>query len=304
MPRNWVIAPWEADDPEAFDRVWQFDLDNNMISIGWRAAGDVSKMSREGLATAITSAYPGSPPPTRALYGNMLWNFYHEVAPGDSVLARRGQKILEAVGRVTSRAIFSPGSTADPSHPGLLRAEWQNEPRHKIFSSLVFPRFTLKELSDAELRSLLEGPGIAPDAADGEESLDRASFVLEKYLEEFIVSNFDVIFKGKLEIYRDPKDAQVDGRQYATEVGPIDILAVERDSRGFVVIELKKGRPSDQVVGQVLRYMGWVKKNLCRDNQEPKGLIVCHEPDPKLSYALAMTKDIDLKYYKMEFTLY
>jgi hypothetical protein len=50
----------------------------------------------------------------------------------------------------------------------------------------------------------------------------------------------------------------------------VDILAVESKSKSFVVIELKKGRPSDCVVGQILRYMGWVKQNLCSDGQAVK----------------------------------
>lgn len=86
-------------------------------------------------------------------------------------------------------------------------------------------------------------------------------------------------------------------------MGPIDILAVEPDSGSFVVIELKKGRPSDQVVGQILRYMGWVKKNLCKNGQEVKSLVICQEPDPKLSYAIEMTNNISVRYYKVSFTL-
>ena len=47
MPRYWVIAPVESKPPELFDKVWQFDLVNNLISIGWKQLGDVSKMSRD-----------------------------------------------------------------------------------------------------------------------------------------------------------------------------------------------------------------------------------------------------------------
>ncbi len=50
---------------------------------------------------------------------------------------------------------------------------------------------------------------------------------------------------------------------HAAFLAATQILAVEPKTHSFVVIELKKGRPSDQVIGQVLRYMGWVKKNLC-----------------------------------------
>jgi RecB family endonuclease NucS len=76
------------------------------------------------------------------------------------------------------------------------------------------------------------------------------------------------------------------GQQYYTEeVGYIDLLA--KNSKGnFVVIELKKGRRDDEVIGQVLRYMGWVRKNLCKKNEEVHGLIVVGERDKKLNYAL------------------
>ena len=33
MPRYWLIAPVRAQPPELFDKVWQFDLANNVISI-------------------------------------------------------------------------------------------------------------------------------------------------------------------------------------------------------------------------------------------------------------------------------
>jgi hypothetical protein len=133
------------------------------------------------------------------------------------------------------------------------------------------------------------------------EPIDQYAFVLEKYLGEFIVSNFQSIFKGKLSIHKDGDE--VVGQQYRTAIGPIDILAFETVSKSFVFIELKKGRPADQVVGQILRYMGWVKKHLCADDQSVKGLVICRDSDDKLSYALEMTKNIDVRYYHMSFDL-
>lgn len=34
MPRYWVIAAVESKPSELFDKVWQFDLANGLISIG------------------------------------------------------------------------------------------------------------------------------------------------------------------------------------------------------------------------------------------------------------------------------
>ena len=49
--------------------------------------------------------------------------------------------------------------------------------------------------------------------------------------------------------------------------------------------------------------MGWVKKNVCTDGQAVKGLIICREPDTKLSYALEMINDVDVRYYHVSFKL-
>jgi restriction system protein len=259
-------------------------------------------MSREQLAAAVTSAYPDKPPAVRSLFRNMIWAFYHEIAPGDLVIARRGRKTPAAVGNVIQSAVYAPGKNPGISHPNFLEVAWQNQPRDKAFPSLVFPMHTLTEISEVQYRNFVEDSGSPPDVfSEPTEAVDQNAFVLEKYLEDFIVSNFGTIFKEKLQIYEDAEGA--DGQQYSTDIGPIDILAVERGSSSFVVIELKKGRPSDQVVGQILRYMGWVKKNLCKEGQGVKGLVICHDPDPKLSYALEMTHGIDVRYYSVSFKL-
>lgn len=57
------------------------------------------------------------------------------------------------------------------------------------------------------------------------------------------------------------------------------------------------------MIGQILRYMGWVKKNLCKEDQRVKGLVICRDPDPKLSYALDMTNNIVVQYYRVSFKL-
>jgi restriction system protein len=312
MPRYWVIAPVESKNAELFDKVWQFDVAENLISIGWSELGDISRMDRESLVAAIASTYAGKPATTRGLYANMLWSFYHEVVIGDLVVARRGRKTLAGIGKVVHPAEYFPGKNpflARPghSHDSFLGIEWQTEPRNKSFGTLVFPMHTLTEFSEEQYRSLLDNSDAQTVVADvhgqpqDHDVPVNADIVLEKYLEEFIVSNFDAIFRGKYRFYVESEE--LDGQQYPTGVGAIDILAVELQSRAFVVIELKKGRPSDQVVGQILRYMGWVKENLCKEDQPVKGLVICHDPDPKLSYALRMTENIDVRYYNVSFNL-
>lgn len=299
MPRYWVIAPFEANPSDAFEKVWRFDVTNEMISIGWQELGDVSGATREALVAKVATMYPGKPRATQTLYANMLWNFFHEIVPGDSVVARRGRKMLAGIGTVTQRAIFAPGKNPHAGHANFLRVAWQDQPRDKSFVEIVFPMHTLAELSETAYLALVAGsPAPSVTALPVE---DPSEFVLEKYLEDFIVSNFDSIFKGQLRIYQDADGNS--GQQYTTDIGPIDILAVEPSTNSVVVIELKKGRPSDQVVGQTLRYMGWVSENICEPGQPVKGLVICREPDVKLRYALKLVQAISVQYYKVSFRL-
>jgi restriction system protein len=307
MTRFWIIAPYAANPPEKFENVWEFDLANNVISIGWTGLGNVLEMTEVELNESVARKYPNKPTQTKSLISNMLWAFYREIRPGDMVIARRGRKTLGAVGKVTQNAVWSPNKNSKVDHAGYLGVEWQTAPRNREYGNIVFPMHTLMETSDDEFNKLLSTAELKIDSVKSAvESTagvieDVSVFVLEKYLEEFIVSNFNTIFKGALKVYKETEDN--DGQQYTTDIGPIDILAVESESNSFVVIELKKGRSSDQVVGQVLRYMGWVKEKLCMDGQAVKGLVICQGQDEKLTYALKMVSNIDVRYYSVSFSL-
>ena len=72
----------------------------------------------------------------------------------------------------------------------------------------------------------------------------------------------------------------------------------------MLVVELKKGRVSDNVVGQIQRYMGFVKSDLAEENQNVRGVIIGLEDDIKLTRALSVTTNIDFYKYKVNFKLY
>ncbi len=163
-------------------------------------------------------------------------------------------------------------------------------------------RLTARLLREVLDRQLLDGSAEFANKETAEAVENLIEFVREKDLEEFIISNFEKLFDGALRIYENPVDGTA-GRQYPTRVGLIDILATGLKGKSFVVIELKKARSSDHVVGQVLRYMGWVRENLCKDGQSVKGLVISSEPDPKLSYAIKEAKNVGVKYYKVSFKL-
>lgn len=132
---------------------------------------------------------------------------------------------------------------------------------------------------------------------------DQTEFVLEKYLEDFIVSNWSKLdFGEKLSLYED-SDGNSGQQYYAEGVGYIDILALDKNS-DFVVIELKKGRKNDEVIGQVLRYIGWVRKHVATKGQNVRGLVIVGEKDQKLEYALEeISSKVQVKRYSINFKL-
>jgi len=134
---------------------------------------------------------------------------------------------------------------------------------------------------------------------------DVETFGLEKHLEDFIIDNWDkTIFGKKYDLIEE--DGEVESKQYPTSSGPIDILVKSKDGNEYLVIELKKGRTSDAVVGQILRYMTWVKENLT-DKKVVKGAIIVLDSDENLKLSLRGSKqrgeDISLYTYKVLFNL-
>jgi len=57
MSKYWVIAPQNAGLPEIWEKVWQFDLANSVISLGWKELGDISNYDENELRTAIEQTY-------------------------------------------------------------------------------------------------------------------------------------------------------------------------------------------------------------------------------------------------------
>src|SRR5690606_6511298 len=100
------------------------------------------------------------------------------------------------------------------------------------------------------------------------------------------------------------EDGEPAGQQYPTDTGEIDILAVSKDGKELLVVELKKGRASDAVVGQIQRYMGYVLDELAESNQTVRGCIIALEDDLRLRRALRVTSNIDFYRYNVSFKLF
>lgn len=131
-----------------------------------------------------------------------------------------------------------------------------------------------------------------------EEVIEKYWEVFEDYYQRIIHKNFNMLFSGLR--YADEEMQNGKNGKYDTgEVGEMDFLCLDNDNN-YVVLELKK-RGTDQTVGQILRYMGWVLENLAEKNQKVSGLIVLEDKDVKLEYALKIVPSVKLK--KIEINL-
>ena len=131
---------------------------------------------------------------------------------------------------------------------------------------------------------------------------DPAAFALEKHLEDFLVKNWANTALG-VNYNIVEAEGEIVGQQYPSDTGPIDILAISKDKKEYLVVELKKGRASDAVVGQIQRYMGYVYEDLLEEGQSVRGIIIALDDDLRLRRALQVTSNIEFYRYQINFKL-
>jgi hypothetical protein len=145
-----------------------------------------------------------------------------------------------------------------------------------------------------------DGLKVAPSAIT-EETADPALFYMESQLEDFLIENWDKTELGKKYDLIEEKGELI-SQQYRTEIGIIDILAEDKSSKQLVVIELKKNQTSDDTVGQLTRYMGWLEEHKT-NGRLTKGIIIAAQYDNRLHYALKKVKDVEVYLYRVDFKL-
>jgi hypothetical protein len=120
---------------------------------------------------------------------------------------------------------------------------------------------------------------------------------LEKYLEDLLVGQWATLpWADQLEY--------IDRQVVCGDLGRIDILARDRTSGDYVVIELKRDQGDDEVVGQVSRYMGWIKQRRAdHESVGVRGIIVAHEATDRLRSAVLPHPTISLYTYQFSVAL-
>lgn len=126
---------------------------------------------------------------------------------------------------------------------------------------------------------------------------------LERHLQEFLADYWeDISLNQQWSLYSEKDDGDA-GVEYPCDVGSIDILARHKNGKDWLVIELKRKQAIDDTLGQVLRYMGWVKAEMAKPGEKVQGMIIARKASQKLLYALNAVNDVDLQLYEVEFKL-
>ena len=108
----------------------------------------------------------------------------------------------------------------------------------------------------------------------------------ERNLEDFVVQQLEAIEPGLRFV----------DRQLSTLAGRLDLLCMDA-SGSYVVVELKRTQGTDQVVGQILRYMGWVREFY--NTEKVRGIIIVGKKDPTLKYAVMAAPNVQAKEFKL-----
>ena len=152
---------------------------------------------------------------------------------------------------------------------------------------------------DIEKQELNDTENIAGEAEpEAEAGVEAArEFAFERDLRNYLVKNLTLIESG-LRLY---DEEGITGIEFPVGGRFIDILAVDKDDC-YVVVELKVSRGYDRVVGQLLRYMGWIEQNM-ETSQPVRGIIVAKEITSDLKLAASRVSGVRLIEYEISFKL-
>lgn len=152
------------------------------------------------------------------------------------------------------------------------------------------------EKDPAPIYDLKKEPTPVPEP--GEQIADAYEFAYESDLKNFLAKNLSIVEEG-LTLY---EDEGINGIEYDVGGRYIDILALDRNN-DFVVIELKVSRGYDRVIGQLLRYTGWIRENLAEKGQKVRGIIIARSISEDLLIACSQIESVDLFEYELSVNL-
>lgn len=285
---------------------------NNFIGVDFLEEVDLTNKLPDSLRTfndqyipVYLEKHPDKKKVTAGLACATIWMVARGIFKGDIVLCPNGRGSY-MVGEVLDDYSYHRGSNLAHRrtvkwYPSIIDRSAMSDAL-KNSTGAIATYCAITKYAD-EIETLIAGNRPPTLISTDETVEDPSIFALEKHLEDFLVHNWKQTDLGKLyDIYEE--EGELKGQQYPSDTGPIDILAISKDKKSLLVVELKKGRVSDNVVGQIQRYMGYVLEELAEENQTVKGVIIGMEDDLRIKRALSVTNNIEFYRYQVSFKLF
>ena len=282
---------------------------------------DLIASKRAELISMVKTAYfpfeSGEKRPTRPVQGGYLCKmprfmveFLDLLDPGQPLSEKESTSNSSPSIGITARDIVSPfgqkleatmvAKGMNASQVATLAGCNPSTVRNIISGRIKTPSVEMGERISSVLEDDFEI--LDPDVMDLEvetEDSEGSEFAKEKDLQNFLVKNLHMIEPG-LKLY---DDGLRDGVEYPAGRRFIDILAQDTDGQ-LVVIELKVSRGHDRTIGQILNYIGWVRENLVKPNQEVRGIIIAKEITEDLRLTCLLPQiPVSLREYSISFSL-
>ncbi len=222
-----------------------------------------------------------------------------KVAPGDSVLFREYGTGLWGDCEVTGP--WAPDTDAVSKHSteagwfpiGKIKSWGTTLPYELIRDELSNQNYRLRIAKATEQDHTLAHLALRVYQRLGFGSTDGDFFVLESGIEEAVKANLKQLGLRLA-------DANV--RQQCSlglGVGRTDLICLDKDDN-YVILELKAVQTSDEVVGQLLRYMGYVRETWAsKVGKQVRGIILTPGYDEQLRLA---AKEANLTVLKVRIT--
>ena len=291
------------DSAQAFAEGW--------IGTGWMAGIDLTNdlpethsQFRKKFNPIILSSGEVSTPIAAGLACGMTFTVAAFMQDGDIVISGKPNGDYQ-IGKVTGPYYYAAGKPQPHRRP----VEWFSYSIKKTYLSPQLRRsFSIGtvqwfDYSDPEKQAAFEvelqrlASGVFPDNSTQEIYDEEIRFQAEIELEDFLEKHWKKTSFAQ--------DYEFVARQMnLDDAGRLDILAKSKDGKEYLIIELKLGRASDRVVGQLQAYMGYLQdSDFCSNGETVRGVIIGSAEDPKIRHALKVTNDIEFYVYEMQFNL-
>lgn len=169
-------------------------LEKNVIALGWRAIGDLSRVAanREAFKARYSVIYPDAKPGNVSASAGQLFRFVHEMKIGDLVAFPSKRSRMIHLGRVTGGYKHNP--VPEPGYPQQRTVEWLRKlPRthfsqgalYEIGSALSL--FTIKTYTDEFLMALESPDDSVPVPANEDQTVAEVKHDIEESTSDFIL---------------------------------------------------------------------------------------------------------------------